>query len=143
MMMMAGEGRLYCIVLYLYIYIALLAVHTNQKRFQCERPREKREVYWRYWFRATSFTGALLKSISHRPGCLFVPGPGLKPGELKPRNKHGTTFVGIRVIRITSPFWLKRFFDDAIGVPYSSSPGSHRHLQQPPFIVLYSIYTFI
>ena len=31
------------IVLYLYIYIALLAVHTNQKRFQCERPREKRE----------------------------------------------------------------------------------------------------
>src|SRR6218665_1413621 len=26
---------LYCIVLYLYIYIALLAVHTNQKRFQC------------------------------------------------------------------------------------------------------------
>jgi len=33
-----------CIVLYLYIYIALLAVHTNQKRFQCERPREKRAV---------------------------------------------------------------------------------------------------
>src|SRR6218665_2437234 len=47
------EGRLFtsltkpllhCIVLYLYIYIALLAVHTNQKRFQCERPREKRAV---------------------------------------------------------------------------------------------------
>jgi len=35
---------LYCIVLYLYIYIALLTVHTNQKRFQCERPREKRAV---------------------------------------------------------------------------------------------------
>ena len=35
---------LYCIVLYLFIYIALLAVHTNQKRFQCERPREKRAV---------------------------------------------------------------------------------------------------
>src|SRR6218665_1017204 len=35
---------LYFIVLYLYIYIALLAVHTNQKRFQCERPREKRAV---------------------------------------------------------------------------------------------------
>jgi len=35
---------LYRIVLYLYIYIALLAVHTNQKRFQCERPREKRAV---------------------------------------------------------------------------------------------------
>jgi len=33
-----------CIVLYLYIYIALLTVHTNQKRFQCERPREKRGV---------------------------------------------------------------------------------------------------
>jgi len=33
-----------CIVLYLYIYIVLLAVHTNQKRFQCERPREKREI---------------------------------------------------------------------------------------------------
>src|SRR6218665_2487468 len=35
---------LYCIVLYLKIYIALLAVHTNQKRFQCERPREKKAV---------------------------------------------------------------------------------------------------
>src|SRR6218665_317392 len=34
----------WCIVLYLYIYIPLLAVHTNQKRFQCERPREKRTV---------------------------------------------------------------------------------------------------
>src|SRR6218665_1122315 len=31
---------LYCIVLY--IYIALLAVHTNQKRSQFERPRDKR-----------------------------------------------------------------------------------------------------
>ena len=38
-----------CIVLYLYIYIVLLAVHTNQKRFQWERPREKRAV----WFRLT------------------------------------------------------------------------------------------
>jgi len=35
------QVRLYCIVLYLYIYIAL-PVHINQKRFQCERPREKR-----------------------------------------------------------------------------------------------------
>ena len=35
---------LYCIALYLYIYMALLAVLTNQKRFQCERPREKRAV---------------------------------------------------------------------------------------------------
>jgi len=34
----------YCIVLYLYIYIAPLAVHTNQKRFQCQRPREKTAV---------------------------------------------------------------------------------------------------
>src|SRR6218665_3005053 len=33
---------LYRIVLYLYIYTALLAVNINQKRFQCERPREKR-----------------------------------------------------------------------------------------------------
>ena len=32
---------LYCIVLSLYTYIAFLAVHTNQKRFQCERPREE------------------------------------------------------------------------------------------------------
>jgi len=32
---------LYCIVLCLYSYIALLAVHNNQKRFQWERPREK------------------------------------------------------------------------------------------------------
>ena len=30
--------------LYLYIYIALLAEHTNQERFQCERPRDKRAV---------------------------------------------------------------------------------------------------
>jgi len=30
---------LYCI--YIYIYIAPLAVHTNQKCFQCERPREQ------------------------------------------------------------------------------------------------------
>jgi len=34
----------YCMVVYLYIYIALHAVHTNQKRFQCKRPREKRAV---------------------------------------------------------------------------------------------------
>jgi len=34
----------YCIVLYLHIYTELLAVHTNQKRFQRERPREKRAV---------------------------------------------------------------------------------------------------
>src|SRR6218665_2027413 len=34
----------YCIVLYLHIYIALLTVLTNQKRFQCKRPREKRAV---------------------------------------------------------------------------------------------------
>jgi len=32
------------IVLYLFIDIAPLAVHTNKKRFQCERPREKRAV---------------------------------------------------------------------------------------------------
>src|SRR6218665_3475692 len=31
----------YCMVVYLYIYIALHAVHINQKRFQCKRPREK------------------------------------------------------------------------------------------------------
>jgi len=34
----------YCIVLYLYTYIALLVVHTSQKRFQYKRPREKRAV---------------------------------------------------------------------------------------------------
>jgi len=35
-----------CIVLYLhvYIYIALFEVHTNQKRFQYERPTEKRSL---------------------------------------------------------------------------------------------------
>src|SRR6218665_278693 len=32
------QWLLYCIVLYLYIDIALLVVHTNQKRFQCKRP---------------------------------------------------------------------------------------------------------
>src|SRR5688572_4801887 len=36
---------LYCIVLYLSIYIASLAVHTNQRRSQCERPKEKKEVF--------------------------------------------------------------------------------------------------
>jgi len=30
--------------LYLYLYLALLAVHTNQKCFQCERPKEERAV---------------------------------------------------------------------------------------------------
>ena len=30
------------IALYLNIYIALLAMHTNHKRFQSERPRENR-----------------------------------------------------------------------------------------------------
>jgi len=45
----------YCIVLYLYIYIALLTEHTNQKRLQCERPKEKRAVFRkrkeaRYWY---------------------------------------------------------------------------------------------
>ncbi|PGH37776.1 MAG: hypothetical protein CRN43_19135 [Candidatus Nephrothrix sp. EaCA] len=46
MLLCIGLYLLYysCIVLYLYIYIALLSVHTNQKRFQCERPREKRAV---------------------------------------------------------------------------------------------------
>src|SRR6218665_1136561 len=38
------QWLLYCIVLHLYIYIALLAVHTNQKRFQCKTPSEKRAV---------------------------------------------------------------------------------------------------
>ena len=33
---------MYCIVLYLYIYIELLAVHTNHKHFQCKRPGVKR-----------------------------------------------------------------------------------------------------
>src|SRR6218665_2642471 len=37
-----------CIVLYLCIYIALLAVH-NQKRFRCKRPREKRAGYTWLW----------------------------------------------------------------------------------------------
>ena len=34
---------LYCIVLYLYIYIALLEVDTSQKRFQCERPQRREQ----------------------------------------------------------------------------------------------------
>src|SRR6218665_1453190 len=36
------ECILYCIIS-IHLYSAL-AVHTNQKRFQCERPREKRAV---------------------------------------------------------------------------------------------------
>src|SRR6218665_2954898 len=31
---------MYCIL----IYISLLAVHTSEKRFQCEKPRENRAV---------------------------------------------------------------------------------------------------
>jgi len=31
-------------VLYLYIYIALLAAYANQKHLQCERPKDKRTV---------------------------------------------------------------------------------------------------
>jgi len=38
------EWNPYCTVLYLNIYIAPLEVHTSKKRFQCERPREKRAV---------------------------------------------------------------------------------------------------
>ena len=38
------QAVLYCTALYLYIYIALLPVYTNQKRFQCEGHREKRAV---------------------------------------------------------------------------------------------------
>jgi len=37
-------GRTSIIVLYFYIYVVLLAVHANQKRFQCEIPRQKRAV---------------------------------------------------------------------------------------------------
>ena len=37
--------RVHCIVLYLSIYKVLLAVHTNQKRFLCERPIEKKAVF--------------------------------------------------------------------------------------------------
>src|SRR6218665_2469383 len=48
-----------CIVLYLYIYIALLEVHTNQKRFQSERPREKRAVNFTLVGTATCITRTL------------------------------------------------------------------------------------
>src|SRR6218665_1266412 len=54
--------RYYCIVLYLCIYTMLLAVHTNQKRFQCERSREKRavnkvdRVEGRIWFQSAGPT---------------------------------------------------------------------------------------
>jgi len=51
--------RIHCIVLYLYIYIALHAVRTNRKRFQCERPRENRVLIMQlaifiYWFHFSS-----------------------------------------------------------------------------------------
>ena len=36
-----GHYYYYCVVLYLFICIALLAVHTNQRRFQCETLREE------------------------------------------------------------------------------------------------------
>ena len=35
----------HCIVLYLSIYIAPLTMHINQRRSQCEKPREKKEVF--------------------------------------------------------------------------------------------------
>ena len=40
----SAQYKMYCIVLYLYIYIALLAVQTNQKRSQFESLREKKAV---------------------------------------------------------------------------------------------------
>ena len=39
--------------MYLYIYIALLAVHTNQKHFQCEKPRQKRAEFGKVKFDRT------------------------------------------------------------------------------------------
>jgi|SRR6218665_2244310 len=47
--------NLYCIVLHciVYIYIALLAVHSIQKRFQYERPRENDSTSAYYLFHAT------------------------------------------------------------------------------------------
>ena len=35
---------MHCIVLHLYIYTALLEVHTNQMRFQCERSERRENV---------------------------------------------------------------------------------------------------
>jgi len=48
-----------CIVLYLYIYKALLAAHTNQKRLQCARPREKRAVLREQKETQCFFSGAI------------------------------------------------------------------------------------
>jgi len=48
---------MYCIV-YIYIYIAVLEEHTNQKRFQCERPKEKRAV--------SNYVSQMLKSMVHK-----------------------------------------------------------------------------
>ena len=52
------------IVLYLYIYIALLAVHTNQKLFQHERPREEIAVF-REWKEAL---GSPVNKVDHVEG---------------------------------------------------------------------------
>src|SRR6218665_4004398 len=59
-------ATLYCIVLYLYIYIALLAAHTNQKRFQCERPREKKAVT-RILSKSLSFIHSFITCICIAP----------------------------------------------------------------------------
>src|SRR6218665_563695 len=55
-----------CIVLYLYI-IVFLAVHTNQKRFQCERPREKRDCASASRVCLLSFSSSILFFSSCRP----------------------------------------------------------------------------
>src|SRR6218665_3917405 len=42
-----GQHRAFSVVgpiYYVVLYLALLTVHTNQKRLKCERPREKRPV---------------------------------------------------------------------------------------------------
>jgi len=42
---LSSTGLLYCVLhIHVYIYITLPEVHTNRKRFQCERPIEKRAV---------------------------------------------------------------------------------------------------
>ena len=63
-----ASSTTYCIVLYLYIYIALLAEHTNQKRFQCERPREKRAVLRE---RKRHMAHQLIKWIVLNSGAIF------------------------------------------------------------------------
>ena len=86
-------GSVYCIALYLYIYIALLALHASRRRFHCKRPREKKAV----------FRERLDALGSHQ----LIRGSVCQRRELAPKCKtKSALFHGICPARFTSSFKL-------------------------------------